>query len=222
MKFIIEITNKTNQTIYIDKGNSFRMEADGSYRTYYNTQQITTNQGSGSGAGVNLGAVTNALGIGGVVNTLAGGMNVGGGSQSSVTTTHTDERIIVVPPHAKVQLSKDEAVPVKTSSFSLDQYKMLSFAEDFCNLESIPGLKRGEFRQFTEDDSPMSKRYMLTYALDADFRTIKQLDFKLFVKDAVGIKFLPFSSYEKLKEKYILNETPRTIFTGRELPRTYR
>lgn len=65
-KFCIEIMNKTSQTIYLDKANTFRIEPNGSYYCYYNLQQTTVNQGSGSGASLNLGAVTGALGIDGV------------------------------------------------------------------------------------------------------------------------------------------------------------
>lgn len=91
-----------------------------------------------------------ALGVGGVANTLAGGTNVGGGSQSSVSTTYSDQRVVAIPPHGKMVLSKDEAIPVKTSkAFCYDQYKMNSFSEDFKNRE-IPDLQCGEYKIFSE------------------------------------------------------------------------
>lgn len=149
-KYFVEIVNKTSHALYIDKANSFRVESDGSYHMYFNLQQTTVNQGGGSGIDLNLGAVTGALGVGGVANTLAGGTNVGGGSQSSVSTTYSDQRVVAIPPHGKMVLSKDEAIPVKTSkAFCYDQYKMNSFSEDFKNRE-IPDLQCGEYKIFSE------------------------------------------------------------------------
>lgn len=215
-KYLIEITNKTSQTIYIDKANSFRIESDGSYHMYYNLQQTTTNQGSGSGVGLNLGAVTGALGIGGVANTLAGGTNVGGGSQSSVSTTYSDQRIVAIPPHGKMILSKDEAIPVKISkAFSYDKIKMNSFSEDFKN-GMIPNLQYGEYKTFTEHNSPVNKKYMITYSLNPEFNSNNQLEFGVYVKDAIGgVSYaIVFYDYDSFLKKCINNVSPNTIIIG--------
>lgn len=213
-KYFIEIVNKTSQTVYIDKASSFRVESDGSYHMYYNLQQTTTNQGSGSGAGLNLGAVTGALGIGGVANTLAGGTNVGGGSQSSVSTTYTDQRVIAVPPHGKMVLSKDEAIPIKVSSaFNYDKFKMNSFSEDFKS-GKIPDLQYGEYKTFTEQDSPANKKYILTYSLDSDFKSNKQFEFGVYVKDAIGGRANSIFSYDNFVKEYMSNVGANTIIIG--------
>lgn len=194
-KFCVEILNKTSQTIYIDKANSFRIEPDGSYYVYYNAQQTTVNQGGGSGGGVNLGAVTSALGIGGVANTLAGGVSVGGGKEHSVSTTYVDQRVVAIPPHGKMVLSKDEPIVIKTSSFRYDNFKMASFSEDFFNV-AMPLLQRGEYRMFGEHDSPATKRYMVTYSADSDFKSAKQLEFAVYVKDVIGSKKFQYKYFD--------------------------
>ena len=214
-KYLIEIANKTSQTIYIDKANSFRVEPDGSYHMYYNLQQTTTNQGSGSGGGLNLGAVTGALGIGGVVNTLAGGTSVGGGNESSVSTTYSDQRIVAIPPYGKMILSKDEAIPIKKSSTGYDKFKMNSFSEDFKN-GKIPDLQYGEYRTFTEQDSPANKKYIITYSSDSDFKSNKQFEFGVYIKDAIGgrANSISFYDYDYLVKKYVSNVSVNTIIIG--------
>lgn len=54
---------------------------------------------------MNLGSVANALGIGGTVGQLAGGVNVGGGSTNGGSTTTYAQRIISIPPKASYDLS---------------------------------------------------------------------------------------------------------------------
>ena len=76
MLFLVQ--NKTNKPIYIDLGNSFYISL-GQSTCYYVPSSTTTSSSSGGGAGVNLGSVAGALGVGGVVGQLAGGVNVGGG-----------------------------------------------------------------------------------------------------------------------------------------------
>ena len=194
-KFCVEILNKTSQTIYIDKANSFRIEPDGSYHVYYNAQQTTVNQGGVSGGGVNMGAVTGALGIGGALNTLAGGVSIGGKTGHSVSTTYADQRVVAIPPHGKLVLSKDEPIVIKTSSLRCDNFKMASFSEDFLNV-AMPTLQRGEYRTFGEHDSPAAKRYMITYSTDHEFKSAKQIEFAVYIKDVVGAKNFQYNYFD--------------------------
>lgn len=191
-KYVIEVVNKTAQTIYIDKANTFRVESDGNSYVYYNAQQTTVNQGGGSGASLNVGAVTGAFGLGGVANALAGGVNVGGGSQASVSTTYAEQRVVPIPPYGKVVLSKDTPVVAKRSQLRYDHFKMTSFSEDCVDIR-MPALKYGEYRTFSEQDTPGMKRYILLYSTDPEFKSSKQIEFALYVKDVIGAK--RFSSY---------------------------
>ncbi len=198
-KFYIEILNKTSKNIYIDKANTFRIEPDGSYYVYYNSQQTTVNQGSGTGAGLNLGAVTGALGISGVANTLASGVNVGKGKESSVSTVYTDQRIIVIPPHGKAVLSEDTPIGIKEDGWAVGKYKIIAFSEDFRNTD-MPVLKSGEYRIYSEQDTPATKRYILNYSYDPEFKSDKQLEFALYIKEAIGTRRNLFGNYNKFIE----------------------
>ena len=51
-----------------------------------------------------MGSVAGALGIGGVLGTLANGVNVGGASSTGTSTTTYSQRVISIPPMASVSL----------------------------------------------------------------------------------------------------------------------
>lgn len=209
-KFVIEITNKTTQTVYIDKANTFRIENDGSYQMYYNMQQTTVNQGGGLGGSLNLGAVTGALGVGGIANTLAGGVNVGGGSQSSASTTYLDQRVVAIPPHGRIVLSKDEDIPIKEAgTFTSSKFKIKSFAEDFHNVKNVL-LNRGEYKTYQEQNSPIRKNYILAYSLNSEFKSFKIIEFGVYLKDAIGLYYGEYD-YDSLIKKHIRNNDLQTI-----------
>lgn len=72
LKYAIELANKTDKLLYIDLVNSFRIGIGGKSESYYSQETTTVSNTSSSGGGLNLGAVTGALGIGGAIGTLAG------------------------------------------------------------------------------------------------------------------------------------------------------
>lgn len=215
-KYVIELFNKTSKTIYIDKANCFRIDKDGGYKSYFNNQQTTINQGSGSGASLNLGALTGTLGIEGLAGKLASGTNIGGGNQTSSSTTYVDQRIIAIPPQGKILLSKDEAVLINESTLSLDKFKLISLSEDFHD-EKINGLKIGEYRTFNQENSPLNKKYILTYSLNPNFDKIYRLEFQIYLKDAIGYKYNSFGNrgcYRSFPEKKLSNFGLNTICVG--------
>ena len=93
------ISNKTDNTIYIDLGYTFYVSMGQSF-PYYVPVSTTTSSGSSSGAGVNAGAIAGALGIGGGLATLAGGIIIRGGKSNAPTTTPFSHRGIDLPPHS--------------------------------------------------------------------------------------------------------------------------
>lgn len=99
--YSISIENKSDETIYIDLANSFKIDDMGNSISYFSNKTYTTNKSSSSGGSLNLGAVTGAIGMGGAVGTLANGVNVGGGSTKGTSVTETEERIMIIPPHGK-------------------------------------------------------------------------------------------------------------------------
>lgn len=156
LKYAIMIKNKTSRVIYIDKAACLGTYSTGETKKYYNPEEYTVTEGadSGSGASVNLGSVANALGVGGVVGTLAGGVNVGGnkGKFSSVTKTYKEDRLITIPPHASVALSKDDAKDHPTKK----NLCIIVGSYEYFYIPNMSSLKIDETRAFTEENTPKS------------------------------------------------------------------
>lgn len=94
----IKVTNKTDNNVYVDLTNSFRINDKGEAEPFFDNKTVTHSSNSGSGGSLNLGSVTGALGIGGVAGTLASGVNVGGGSSSGTTVSESQNPVIIIPP----------------------------------------------------------------------------------------------------------------------------
>lgn len=214
--YYINLTNKTDKTIYIDKGNSFRIYNNGKYHCYYdNTEQTTVNLGGGNGASIGLGSIAGVLGISGAVGQLASGVSVGGGSNHSTSKTYSQQRILAIPPHANVNLTENRWVQTKKGNLlSSPEYDLIEKSEEFY-LEWVKcsdlGLKRGMVKQgedlcYSEDNSPYTKQYIITYSSDANFSNYSILKTTVFLHQLVGCQ--SSIHYSDKHERYIdgLNE----------------
>lgn len=157
---------------------------------FFDGTSVSDHSGSNSGISLNAGAVTNVLGIGGVVGTLASGIGLGTGSDKGAGTTYTQQRIISIPPHTKVNLPVHRSVSGKEiyekfESFGTDDLKTLSKKKD--------GISKWDSKFYEESQSLDSYQYFITYSTDSDFSTFKQLNFTLFTKECLGI---PLASLE--------------------------
>ena len=207
----IIIKNKTNKVLYVDKGNSFCIWEDGSASCYYNpSEQTTVSSGRGSGASLALGSVAGVLGVGGIVGQVAGGVNVGGGVSRTVSTTYTQERILAIPPHGSQSLTKEKCVLLK-KSFPRERLLMIEKAEsfDFTELKSSewrsPSLiidtgsdhistfnldhnivKMGQYKIYNENNSPYTRKYIITYSTYNDFHNYSFINAELFLHQIIG------------------------------------
>lgn len=108
------VENHTDQIMTIDRTKSFFQNRNCIAQMYYDptvqTNTISTTDGSGRGVGVNLGAVANAVGIGGILGVALSGVNVGSSRSSSVTNTNTtyviDQPKVSIPPHGRISLGR--------------------------------------------------------------------------------------------------------------------
>lgn len=100
----IKVTNKTDAPIYIDLASSFKILNGGYAQPYYSNSSFTEGKSASRGASMNLGAVAGAMGIGGVVGTLMGGMSVGGANTNTASITKNEQQILVIPPHSSMLL----------------------------------------------------------------------------------------------------------------------
>lgn len=106
----IKVTNKSQKNVYVDVANSFRLNSKGDAESFYDNTSISNTSNSSAGAGVNLGAIAGAVGIGGALGTLASGVNIGKGGSSGTIVTETQDAILVIPPGGTITMPQRIAI----------------------------------------------------------------------------------------------------------------
>ena len=156
---------------------------------YYVPSSTTTTHGASSGGSVNLGAVTGALGIGGVAGTLANGINVGGGSTNSTTSTTYSQRVIAVPPMSSVNLppqyfygKEDRTVTKGLKSYY--GHMLIMFPK---NSEKGP-MRFGDRYSYTDDNSPLQFSCVIAYSTDETCLSTKSITSSLYLRELIGTK----------------------------------
>jgi len=202
----ITLKNKTHKVLYVDKGSCFRILNNGSFMCYYdNSEQVTFSRGSAGGASIGLGGIVGAAGIGGPVGQIASGVTVGGGSSHSVSTTYNKQRILTIPPMGQTDLSEEQYVFEKAGTpFSSPSYKLIQEAEvlDYYILEKLSKGVTGRssdnfFLQkgittvgntviYDETESPYSRKYIICYSANPEFKTYSSLEFEMYLHEVIG------------------------------------
>lgn len=214
--YVINLKNKSNQTIYIDLGNTFRVDGTGQYKVYYDNKQTTIGHNSGSGVGLNIGSVSNILGIGGAVGTLSNGITVGSGKNHSVSTTYTKQRIVAIPPQSSMTLEKCEWEHVKGNAFYKEEncvYKSYCEGFNYCRLSHI--IHNNEEQNFDFTNSPCKYTYTITYSLTETFDDWEALRINVYARLLCGGIKIYNRNFDKIKEK-VVNYSPTTIIIGGE------
>lgn len=178
--YAILVQNKSDETIYIDLANSFKISDKGISTPYYSNKTYTVNKSSGSGGSINVGAVANAIGVGGTVGTLASGLNVGGGTSSGATVTETEERILTIPPHSSAKLPLAKVVNKKEISEEPEHF-WPSVVPNNMNI------KLHEYKEIcTQNNSTSIHRRIITYSTNPNFTTYKRLNIGIYLKGGLG------------------------------------
>lgn len=216
----INIKNKTDRTIYIDKGNCFRIGKTGDVYCYFdNTEQTTVNSAGSTGGSLGLGSVADVLGIGGVVGQLANGVSIGGESSHSVSKTYSQQRVIAIPPHGNRNLTEEKWIKVnkeyerwgKAELFEYNPYVWPHNEDDLGLKRGI--VKRGETITFSEDISPYKREYLVTYSTDEFFSSFSTLKAEIYLHQILGVYAYNF----KPENKYIDGIDENTIVGRYEL-----
>ena len=189
------VYNNSNQTLYIDLANTFYVNM-GNSQTYYVPSSTTTSKTSSGGAGVNLGAVTGALGIGGAAGTLANGINVGGGSSSTTTNTIYSQRIIALAPKSITTLAPKYFFGETTSwqpptdgiRYDLWQnYTYLRYVTiNFSSKSEKGAMMFGDHYTYNEDKSPIQFSFYLSYSKEETCANTITLPSTFYLKDLIG------------------------------------
>lgn len=187
------IKNKTNQTIYLDLGNTFYTSMEQSICFYVPTSTTTTASSSGGGS-VNLGAVAGALGVGGAVGTIANGVNVGGGSTNGTSTTTYSQRIIPIAPMGKTTL--DAQYMFGKDIFSPCQGMQCHTSSTEFIFSDENNILTGDHYIYDKTTSPINLSFIIAYSHTEDCRLLKTQTVYLYLKDLYGDKINPLLIYD--------------------------
>ena len=190
--FILTVKNRTASTLYIDLGNTFFVRGENAI-AYYVPSATSTSSTTGSGVSVNAGAVAGALGIGGSVGKLAGGVNVGGGSSSTSVNVTYSQRVVAIPPMSSKTL--DGQPLFYGEGWFCDGMQIVDYAKNaprlpwfyFRTSKDEPCLEHGQMHTYSEAQSPVHFSLYLTYSPTEDCSETKMLTTSLFVKNIIGI-----------------------------------
>lgn len=214
----IRVRNKTAKPVYIDLASCYRIMNGGYAVPYFTNSVYNEGQGSSKGGSMNLGAVAGALGVGGVVGTLAGGINVGGSNSHSANISTAEQQILNVPPFSSVtlpgmkvtdganiheclepfHLCNEKAFQSSLSSIGKNAYIVQRTLEADQKMQRVPddpnatgeklAICRWGEKSFTPQDSPKHIGRIITYSTSPDFATYTSLPVNLYMRGAFGIK----------------------------------
>lgn len=169
--YTIMILNKTDDPIYIDRANCFRRYCDFDTKSYFDNIQTTVTHGNSSTSGVGIG--NGHFGVG-----------LGSSSNSSHTESYGVDRILVIGPHSKANLVDYKYIRLSEKKA---KFKTISDIEYWgFNLPGKSDINQGEVQTYTENNTPYSNRYYITYSTDQQFQQCYKFNFELFAKYIVG------------------------------------
>ena len=207
---LFSIRNKTNQMLYLDLANTFFVTS-GRSTCYYVPSSTTDSRSSASGASVNLGAVTNALGVGGFVGSLANGINVGGGATNTTVSTVYSQRIVAVAPQSTIKLPAQYLIGEKdmkiAPGFDYAKYYMSGFNTMdrggvlYANIASDSESGKMMFGDKYEcdfDKSPLKMSFYVAYSTNEQCTQESVLESHYYLSEIFGNRKNRARSYETL------------------------
>lgn len=176
----IYIYNKTDKILYIDVANSFRI-LYGEAESFYNGIDVSNSSEKSSVTGLNFGAITNALGIGGIVGSLASGVSMEGGKGISTSIIEHEDLILSIPPHAKV------AMPAKVYMSEKKDCSAKNY-EVFCDYAiNYPKVEKWAYTDLGDRLLNETKSYVITYSTSKQFDTYTSITFGIYPRGLLGI-----------------------------------
>lgn len=156
------VLNKTDDILYLDKGNCFQSK-NGKAESLYTNAAYTTGTSHGRGASVNVGSLANAIGIGGRVGNALNGLTVGGSTTDLNSTTIFEQRVIALAPKTMYEIY------VWSTAFY-----WRDIAQKLGNGKSIRPHRVGRSWNFDKNNSPIQLEALITYAQKEDFSDAKK------------------------------------------------
>ncbi len=195
----VYITNLTDNVMVIDRTMSFFVNSDGKSTAFYDptiTTATTTDVASStSGVGVNLGAVSSAVGVNGVLGRALSGINVGSSSTSSTAVSNTtysvDQPTVAIGPRGKIDMGREFFIEGIGTRFLSDLADQVSSKENYTLTAN------------NMYDSVSSFSVTITYSLDGG-KTFEKIVSKYYT-DAILTSFVKSKgkSNEPLRDIYM-------------------
>lgn len=128
-----------------------------------------------------MGGIANVLGVGVVLGTLANSVSVGGSSNDAVMKKFAQQRIMMIPPHSKGVLREYKTIETKKDFKVLQEpYKW------YLGVVERGVVKRNQYKEFNENETPQYYKLLITYSLNRDFSTYSTLYSKVYVRYVTG------------------------------------
>lgn len=220
----IKVINKTDKPIYIDLASCYKIMNGGYSVPYFTNSVYSEGSNTTKGGALNMGAVAGALGVGGALGTLAGGINVGGATTQSTSITTTEQQVITIPPHSLACLPGEK---FSTGKEIKECYEPIFFynkviGESYAKSYAKSGYERGMTicldqkaqkiaddpnatreslnvrhwiqTDFTPETTPKKIGRIITYSTSPDFSTYTSLPVNLYMRGAFGMNMNSMSS----------------------------
>lgn len=188
--YYILLKNKTDRVIYIDKAQCYRVTNGMSRSMYEDTKQITVSKGTSSSIGI--GTAIGPIGIGG-----------GGGSSTVASTSFNNTQYIEIPPRSMRYFSEDRwtylnGIGNNRKYKKVESGELFLFAPKFSpdnpyfKYSSLVKLakgdiKKGEVKIFTEQESPFTQEYIITYSFDQAMTQKNSVNAKFYIHQIGGV-----------------------------------
>ncbi len=183
-----ELTNQSDNIIYLDLANCFFKNGSNA-EVYFKNTATQTSKEKNVGISVNAGTITNALGVGGIVGNIANGINVGGNKGSSTGVTVFSQRIIALAPHSSYSFEKmnfyrseNDSKYVKTEKYNV-----------------------GSCVQFKEPQNinDCFSNFVITYSTEEDFKTKNIMNIGIYISESITFPRAGWNSFSINTDKYI-------------------
>ena len=168
--------------------------------------------GQSVGLDMNMGAVADAVGRGGIVGMALNGVNIGGSKGSSVTTTTYAQRVVSVPPKSSVLL-EDVTILTPGSEKALGNlfyFKKVGIGKQkwtACLSYKYKDVESGSVKEFSEDNTLFTLGCYLNYSFSENFTTSKGLETAYYVKKLIGSSWSYSFGAVSNKEFNIMDKT---------------
>ena len=204
---IVIVKNKSSKTIYLDLGNTFVIRGN-SFQPYYIPSASSSTDGTNSGIGVNLGAVSGALGIRGAVGQLASGITVSSGTSRYNTTIYFSQRIIAIPPKSSKLLQAQTIIPPEGNEYS-EYFVMKGIRRHRFSKHTAPHIENiegpasiGAAKNFQEGDIPFNLGIFLTYSFCENIQSPSALHANFYIRQITGMPNYKGTFFEAMPKNF--------------------